>query len=77
MYPSDIISVTELRNKMQSIFRWLNRPKFIVTNNKPKAVLISVEAYERLLDQQDWNTEVDFWHEWIDPADLLDIHNKI
>lgn len=75
MLAQDIISITDLRQKTKGIFRSLRRPKFIVSHNKPQAVLLSVSMYEKLIKQQsDRETVVDFGDEGIDPDELLACH---
>ena len=78
MYPSDIVSVSDLRTKTKSIFGRLKSPKCIVINNKPAAILMNIGQYQDYLKQQEErHTVVDFWNEWIDPRKLLEVHENL
>ena len=76
MLASDIISITDFRNRMNKIFASLSRPQFIVANNKPQAVIMSVAQYESMMKKLEWEDVVDFGHNGIDPQDLLSSHNR-
>lgn len=75
MYPSDVVSVSDLRSKTAGIFADLSRPKCVVSHNKPQAVIMSVDAYEQLMDwQAHWKTVVDFGDETKSARELLDAY---
>ena len=77
MYPSDIVSVSLLRTKTNTIFKDLHTPKCIVANNKPQAMIISLEDYGKLAEYfEPRKTVVDFGKKWIDAKKLLAIHKK-
>jgi len=78
MYPSDIVSVSDLRTKTKSIFGRLKNPKCIVINNRPVGILMNIQQYQDYLKQQEErNTVVDFGEEWIDPRKLLAVHQSM
>jgi PHD/YefM family antitoxin component YafN of YafNO toxin-antitoxin module len=60
MHPTDIVSVSELRSKTAQVFKKLDRPQCILINNKPEAMLISIEYYDQIIKTQQWKTVVDF-----------------
>ena len=77
MHPSDIVPVSVLRMQTNSIFKQLQRPKCIIANNKPKAVLISVKDYDKIAEYfEDRETVVDFGEKGINPQKLLVAHKK-
>ena len=49
MLSDQAISVTDLRTKTASILKWLSWVKFILANNKPKAVLLDMHEYEEYI----------------------------
>lgn len=78
MYPTDIVSVSDLRTKTKSIFGRLKSPKCIVVNNKPVAILMNINQYQDYLKtQEERKTVVDFWDVWIDPKKLLEVHENL
>ncbi len=75
MYPTDIISVSDLRTKTQQIFGNLGRAKCIVAHNKPQAVLLSIKEYEQLIQKKEQRkTVVDFWEDGVNVKELLACH---
>lgn len=58
MLKDSYISVSELRTKTKKIFQKLpsQNKMFVMNNNKPTWVLLSVESYERLINDPDWVT---------------------
>lgn len=53
---TDITSFSDLRQNLRSSFdrvKKTNRPLFITTNGKPDAVILSSQAYDRLLADPD------------------------
>jgi prevent-host-death family protein len=61
MIASQIISISDLRTHWSKVLEWLKQShKYIVVNNKPKAVLLSCEEYEQLINDDEKNNWVVF-----------------
>jgi len=56
MLKDSYISVSELRTQTKKIFQKLKAQNkmFVMNNNKPTWVLLSVESYERLISDPNW-----------------------
>lgn len=77
MHPSDIVPVSALRTHTNTIFKSLRRPKCIISNNEPMAVLISIQDYEKIAEFfEPRHTVIDFGEKWINPKKLLTAHKK-
>lgn len=77
MHPSDIVPVSMLRMQTNDVFKHLQRPKCIIANNQPKAVLISIKDYDKVAEYfEDRKTVVDFGDKGIEPQKLLPAHKK-
>ncbi len=66
---SNIISITDLRQTATSIIKWLKKTgdQVVFINNKPSAVLISYEEYQKLTE---WPVSLhEFSYDKLSPAD--------
>ncbi len=69
MIKEQCISVTDLRKNASTYLGALKKPKYIFVNNKPKAVLMNIDDYEKLHEDLIFDTPVR-------PKDILDEYNK-
>lgn len=71
MLSNQCISITDLRTKTKECLEGLwKQEKYVFVNNKPVAVLMDVEMFEK------WDTVVDFGEEGIDVKKLLTVHKR-
>jgi hypothetical protein len=73
MIKEQCISVTDLRKHATSYLQSLKIPKYIFVNNKPKAVLLDIDIYEKLQKEEDFSYTFD---PPISPKQILDEYEK-
>ncbi len=70
MIKEQCISITDLRKNATMYLGSLKKPKYIFVNNKPKAVLIDIDEYEKLNNALLFDTPTR-------PKDILDEYKKV
>jgi len=70
MIKEQCISITDLRKNATTYLGSLKKPKYIFVNNKPKAVLMDIDEYEKLNNALLFDTPTR-------PKDILDEYKKV
>jgi len=72
MLTQQCISVTDLKKNANAYIQDLWTPKFIFVNNKPKAVLVDIDTYEKT---HEWYVDFVF-DPPVSPKEILDAYKK-
>lgn len=67
------VSVTELKKNANEYMKNMKEPKIIFVNNKPKAVLIEFDQYQKIIIEDQFSFS---FNPPVSPSDLLSEYNK-